>query len=159
MGKFTWWWNNVWKTPSLSHKAMMGWIQNYLFCFDFFFLEVPLCRNQMVKTFNLFIFWNLKQKSYLCNSSMHHHNFYLIRELATRITCKSHRIFRNHEWATWIVICELLCERDVMLDNAPQCRSQLPAQITRHEVEGSRKEKRETEFGDYISDFAHCFCL
>ncbi len=57
------WWNSVRKAPSLSHKVMIGWIQNSLFCFDFCFLEVLLCRNQMVKTPNSFIFWNLKQKS------------------------------------------------------------------------------------------------
>ncbi len=41
-----------------------GWIQNSVFCFNFFVLEVLWCRNQMVKT-NSFIFWNLKQKSCL----------------------------------------------------------------------------------------------
>ncbi len=44
-----------------------------------------------------------------------------------------------------------------ILNNISQYRSQLPAQITQHEIKGDCKE-RETEFGDYIGDFAYGFC-
>ncbi len=39
------------------------------------------------------------------------------------------------------------------LDNVSQCMSQLPAQITQHEIEGNGKEERKTEFGDFMYGF------
>ncbi len=47
-------------------------------------------------------------------------------------------------------------ELTLMFDNVSRYRSQLPAQVTRHEVEVDCKE-REIEFGDYIGNIVYGF--